>query len=247
MYLLHISLWVAFLGGALSLLPACGPALVPTFFALSFKNPSKLVFSTALFSLGFALVFLPFVLGVAALGDFLIFHRVWLFRGAGLFLILNAVWILFGGSFQFFRFSHRPKIQSLWSPLVLGLVMGLTSTACSAPIFGGVLAVASTAGMGGAFWLAVFFFLGMWVPLIVLAILIQRFGFVITRFFVYRVEMTVFSRQFSWTVSQILSGLIFFFLGVSLVFGLGGFVGDLPQKSGLLDWILRMNQRLLSN
>ncbi|MBL8030814.1 MAG: hypothetical protein JNK33_00600, partial [Candidatus Doudnabacteria bacterium] len=94
--MVQVSFFAAFIAGGLSVLPACGPALLPAFFAYSFTQPRRLVLATVLFAGSFGLVFIPFGLGVAWLANFLVTGHVVLTRAVGGVLLIFAFGSLAG-------------------------------------------------------------------------------------------------------------------------------------------------------
>ncbi len=83
-----VTFFAAFIGGALTLLPSCGPLLLPAFFAYSFKEKRSLISATAFFGLGFALVFIPFGFGARFIASILL-------QRAAVNDVLGAILIVF--------------------------------------------------------------------------------------------------------------------------------------------------------
>ena len=67
-YLQNISFLVAFIGGILSFLLPCTLAILPAFFAYTFREKKNITKMTSIFFLGFSLVFILFGILAAALG-----------------------------------------------------------------------------------------------------------------------------------------------------------------------------------
>lgn len=167
----------AFLGGILSLLSPCSALLLPSFFAYAFDGVGKLARRTGVFYLGMAAVLVPLGAGVGAVGSLLTVHRATVTLIAGLVVIALGVFMAFGGGFNLGG-SGTPKVAAGtgWvNVAVLGAVYGLAGF-CSGPLLGAILTVALAGGSpvtGGA--LMAVYALGMAAPLLVLALLWERF------------------------------------------------------------------------
>lgn len=181
--LFDISYLAAFLGGVLTLLPSCGPFLLPAFFAISFKEKKHLVRATFLFFFGLLITFIPLGLGITALVQQVTKNLALIKFVSGIILIFFAVITFFGKNTNL-PLSHKlknkiskklhrsdtPKNTDALSILVFGMIFGVASGACTAPLFGAVLTVAVTLGVSLKSVLLLFMFaLGMIVPLLLIA------------------------------------------------------------------------------
>lgn len=176
--MVQVSFFAAFIAGGLSVLPACGPALLPAFFAYSFTQPRRLVLATVLFAGSFGLVFIPFGLGVAWLANFLVTGHVVLTRAVGGVLLIFAFGSLAGWTMPR-RVSTRmvTPTAGLWRVVVLGLTFGFTASSCIAPVLGAII----TTSIGAedpvnALVLLLWFLAGMFTPLLIISLCLQRFG-----------------------------------------------------------------------
>ena len=244
----ELSLTVAFLGGVLTLLPACGPALLPAFFGYTFASRQKLVLATIFFGLGFTAIFLPFSLGVRFFVDILLTSHTTLFTVVGWLLIIFGLLSLFNWGLAFFVNSPK-KISQPWQTFFLGITFGLTSSTCIAPIYGAIITLAGTSpGYWQAVFLVLAFVLGMIVPLLVLAYLFERYGFVRLGFLQKPViEFTFLGKPISIFLGNLLSGLIFISLGILFLNSSGSApLLSSAQSLGLVNLFSNLNDYLIN-
>ncbi|MFI7490480.1 cytochrome c biogenesis CcdA family protein [Micromonospora echinaurantiaca] len=204
----------ALLGGVLALLSPCSAMLLPAFFAYAFQHPRQLLARTGVFYLGLAAVLVPLGAGSSVVAGAFFQHRDTLILVAGWSIIALGVMQLAGKGFAFGpaqRLMGRITGESPLSVLALGAVYGLAGF-CSGPILGGILTVAATStrpATGGA--LLAVYALGMTAPLLLLALVWDRWRIGQRRW--------LRGRQFSLgrlrlhTTSTV-SGLLFVALGV---------------------------------
>ena len=106
-YLQNLTFFVAFLGGMISVLLPCTLAILPAFFAYTFKEKKEITKMTLVFFAGFSLIFV--ILGIAAsvLGQSLATLQVadtkaLVFIG-GIFLIIFGIMTGLGLGFNFIK------------------------------------------------------------------------------------------------------------------------------------------------
>lgn len=168
----------AFLGGLLSLLSPCSALLLPSFFAYAFDGVGKLVQRTAVFYLGMIAVLVPMGAGIGAIGSLLTIHRGTVTLIAGIVVIALGIFTALGGGFSVGGGSGRSATArgtGVLNVAVLGAVYGLAGF-CSGPLLGAILTVALAGGsavLGGV--LMAVYALGMAAPLLVLALLWEKF------------------------------------------------------------------------
>lgn len=215
----------AFLGGLAALFSPCAAMLLPSFFAYAFgSSRARLLGRTGLFYLGLLLTLVPLGLAAGALGAVLATHRSTIaIIGGGLLVVLGVLQVL-GINLAV------PGVRGRGGTGVVGVVaLGATyglAGACTGPLLGAVLTMAAVGGspLYGAVLLALFG-AGMVVPLLVLALLWDRFS----------LGERLKPREVRWgpvttTVWGLVAGVLFIALG--LLFLLTDATGAL---GGLLD------------
>ncbi|MEJ0021798.1 MAG: cytochrome c biogenesis protein CcdA [Candidatus Doudnabacteria bacterium] len=243
-----VSLTVAFLGGVLTLLPACGPALLPAFFGFVFTEKQKLVLATVFFGLGFALVFFPFSYGFNFLVHLLIYSREVLFGIIGWLLVIFGLLSLFNFYLPLYSGGIRP-VHKFWQTFFLGIIFGLTSSTCTAPIYGAILSLNSlSSGFVQVNLLLLSFMAGMIIPLLILAGLVEHYGLLNLSIFQKPVlRINVGHRIFSFFLGNLLAALVFIPLGFAFIVSKGGapFL-SFAQSTGILIKFETLNESLIT-
>jgi cytochrome c-type biogenesis protein len=139
----------------------------------------RAVAGTALFVVGFSLVFAIYGLAVGGLGQLLRAHTTGLTQVLGGLTILLG--LLFAGAFDRFTFAGRifrpsakPRAGLAGAPL-LGVMFGVGWSPCIGPTLAAVLALGLSSGTAarGAF-LAFVYGLGLGIPFLIVAVAFQR-------------------------------------------------------------------------
>lgn len=233
----------AFLGGAAALLSPCAALLLPAFFAYAFgRSRATLLGRTGLFYLGLLLTLVPLGLAAGALGGLLTVHRGTVAAVGGGVLILFGVITMLGIQLPIpgVKQGGRDPRGAL-GVILLGATYGLAG-ACTGPLLGAVLTMAALGGSPGygAMLLAVFG-AGMVVPLVMLALLWDRFRLG-RRWRAGPIRLGPFTT--SWV--GLLSGLLF--VGVGVLFlttdataALGGIL-DASDQFRLESWLAEVGR-----
>jgi cytochrome c-type biogenesis protein len=222
--ILRSSTLAAFLGGILALFaPCCIVSLLPTYMAAMLRVTHwRLAQLTGVFALGVAVVLLPVVLGIGALG--LLFnqaHREVFFLG-GVLMLGMAVATLMGKGWSLpMPMLRRPAIGGrIGGTFLLGIFSGIVSSCC-APVLSGVLVLSATAGSSlHIVAIGVAYVLGMVAPLFFAALLWDRLALGQRDIFRSRaVGVPIRGRIVSLRLTDIGAFIVFFAMG-SLMVGL---------------------------
>lgn len=206
-----------FVGGMLALLaPCCITVLLPAYFAATFRNVGTLLRMTFLFGAGIAVVILPIALGLAALGQMFSRYHTILFLVGGVFLLILGVMTLRGKGLElpFLRapaFEGRPGA----SVFALGVFSGAASSCCAPVLIGVLTLTALTSSFPGAMAVALAYVFGMVFPLLVLALLGDRFGWSASRLVRGKtLTLDVVGRRFAVHSTNLIGGVLFLGMGV---------------------------------
>jgi cytochrome c-type biogenesis protein len=134
------------------------------------------------FALGFSLMFIALGATASVLGRWMLEYREWLARIGGVLMVVFGLQLMGLIHIPFLDYTLRPKVQpnprlGYASSAVMGFVFGTGWTPCIGLVLGSVLTVAAYEGSlaRGVLLLAVYA-LGMSVPLLLLALFMDRIG-----------------------------------------------------------------------
>jgi cytochrome c-type biogenesis protein len=213
-----VGVFVAFAAGLLSFLSPCVLPLIPSYITfltgLSLEDAQRssrhAVLHSALFVLGFSLIFIALGFTATALGTLLLQHREWLSRAGGVLIIIFGLYLL--GVFNLGLLSRERRFHLADKPVgylgsvLVGIAFGAGWTPCLGPILGSILAItASAADYGRGLMLLSAYSLGLAVPFLLAALLLQRF---LTAFSRLKRTMLVVSR---------VSGAVLVIIGILMV------------------------------
>lgn len=246
-----ISSLIAFVGGALTIFAPCAAMLLPSFFAYAFSSTRVMLARTGVFSLGVVLALLPFGAFAGTFGHFLRDNSATVSFVAGAVVVALGLMQIFGFAFPVPQFasklmthtttartqatssengdSAQNTAPSAMGVFLLGLGYAFAGVGCSGPILGAVLTYGS---LQGSVWegvlLMVFYGLGMAAPVVLLALLWDSLK-VNQKAWLRPKPLQILGR---WTtVMNVVSGMIFIFLGTVLMFW-GGQLGNFSILSG---------------
>ena len=197
---LFAAIAISALAGLASFLSPCCLPLVPGYLAyvtgaagadITPQGPvaryrSAAVTGTALFILGFAVVFTSYGALFGAVGRSLLTHQAMLTRALGaltivLGLVYAGVLSAVPGFSRSFRPGYRPRVGVVGAPL-LGVMFGIGWTPCIGPTLAAVLTLATTTGTAGRGAILTFAYsLGLGIPFLLAALGISR-SFVVFAF-----------------------------------------------------------------
>ncbi len=186
--LLRLTFAVAFTAGLLSFLSPCVLPLIPSYVGfltgltleeLDVRRGTALVHALW-FVAGFSLIFVALGATASALGVLLLQSQVWLARVGGIVVVLFGLYLL--GVLRPGFLMRERKLQLARKPLgylgstFVGMTFGAAWTPCIGPILGAILtlAAAQASVAHGSVLLAVYS-LGLAIPFVATALLLDRF------------------------------------------------------------------------
>ena len=214
------SIAAAVIAGMIALFaPCCVSVMLPAYFAASFQNRRLMVAMTFLFSAGIATVIVPIALGASLVRRVLLDGHSAVYSVGGVMLLLLAAFTLAGGQIRLPSPGGRPTGREPAGVYALGLFSGVASSCC-APVLAGVIALSGITGSFlGALGLGLAYVFGMVAPLMVIALLWDRFDWKSSRLFRPR-HVTWRLGRFSRTISgtALASGVLLALMGVWTLF-----------------------------
>jgi cytochrome c-type biogenesis protein len=184
-----IGLAVAFTAGLFSFLSPCVLPLIPSYITfitglglddVQHARRAALVHGV-LFVLGFSLIFVALGAAATALGQVLLSQRTWISRVGGVMIILFGLYLL--GVLNIGLFARERRLHVADKPVgylgtvFVGIAFGAGWTPCIGPILGSILVYAASTGtqMSRSLTLLSAYSLGLAVPFLVSALLVERF------------------------------------------------------------------------
>lgn len=247
----------AYLAGVLAFLSPCSGAIIPAFFAYSFTNRGRLIEMTYVFYLGLATVFVPIGFATSLFSDLFIMNRTLFFQAGGAILILLGLVTIVGfapwaalSSRSAGHLTARAMLagnDETPRVYVMGLVFGLATSSCTAPIIGAIqlLALGSAFGTAEAILLFLVFALGIVTPLFALAVVGDRTKLI--RGGLFHARPLALPVVGATTTTRLLTGVVLIALGGAFIV----FDGTLALTEqyaawGLTDIYGELNDRLLA-
>jgi cytochrome c-type biogenesis protein len=189
----NLNVFIAFIAGILSVFSPCIIPVLPGFIAYlsglsvqhALENNSRrqILISTAIFALGFNLVFSMFGILVGSLSQFLLVNQLLLLQIGG--IIVMVFGILQSGlvKLEFLQREHRldgnvleKNLPHYLKSFLFGIIFALSWTPCFGPVIGGIITLAATTKtFGQSLLLFVFYALGFTLPLLLLSAFISHF------------------------------------------------------------------------
>ncbi len=241
---------LAFAGGVLALLAPCGALLLPGFFSYTFSTRrTTLVRMAGYYYAGLVTLFVPLGLGLTFLLKLIVFQRTPLFTAVGaLIIVLGAVTIIKPLSLPQFAIHQQgtPRTDALGIYL-LGLMSGLTTGTCTAPILGSILTLAaSSQTYFFASLLLLVYAGGMVATLLVLALLFQVVGRPFGRWWSHwQIRLPFGSHSVTIPGQQTVRGMLVMLVGIIFIWTQGSFgLEDTYVRFGLTDLAYRLNVML---
>ena len=186
---------ISFAAGLLSFLSPCVLPLIPSYVTfvtgLSLEDVQRsrriALVHSLLFVTGFTIIFLALGATATTLGRLMGYNREWVGRIGGVIVIVLGLYLL--GAFNFGFFARERRLHIANKPLgylgtvVVGMAFAAGWTPCIGPILGAVLTyTASSADLNRGLVLLLAYSLGLAVPFVLAALMIDRFMHLFTRY-----------------------------------------------------------------
>lgn len=190
-----LGITISFTAGLLSFLSPCVLPLIPSYVSfitgLSLDDIQRsrrvTLIHSLLFIAGFTIVFLALGATATVLGQLLVRHRDWVGRVGGVLVIVLGLYLL--GVFNIGAFARERRVHIANKPLgylgtlLVGMAFAAGWTPCIGPILGGVLTyTASSADLQRGLVLLLAYSLGLAVPFMLAALMIDRFVVLLQRY-----------------------------------------------------------------
>jgi cytochrome c-type biogenesis protein len=215
----NLTVVIAFFAGVVSFFSPCQLPLLPIYLGFLAGSATgedgrpvknKAIINSLNFVVGFSAVFI--LLGVLAswFSAFFSAHQILLQRGAGILIIIFGLHLAGVISPVLLRQERRvhytPGAAGPGTALLMGVAFAAGWTPCIGPVLGAILLY--TASTGGGISLLVAFSLGMALPFLLAALLVEQVGRWVDRFSVYMPHM------------QKILGFVLVLFGFAVFFGL---------------------------
>jgi cytochrome c-type biogenesis protein len=249
-YLKNLSFIVAFLAGILSILLPCSLAIMPAFFAYTFKEKREITKMTLSFFLGFMPVFIALGLIATFLGSSISMlqeNSRLLITIAGAFIVAFGLMTLFGKGFTFIKIRNKVKNDAL-GIFLFGIFFGIGWTACSGPILVGMLLIASVFNNYLYSTLLMFFYsLGIFVPLFLISFLFDRYDLSNNKFIKGKeFEFKAFNKKISIHSTNLISAVLLIAVGLVFIIYGGTFIVNNLGLGGLTYNIYSLQENIVS-
>ena len=221
-YLQNLSFFVAFIGGMISVLLPCTLAILPAFFAYTFKERKEITKMTLVFFAGFSMIFIVLGIFAAAIGETLtsiqILETKNLIFISGALLIVFGIMTILGKGFSFIKIDKKTG-HDIAGIFTFGILFGLGWSACLGPVLAGILLIAST--FHNYFYSAAllfFYSLGLFVPLFLISILFDKYNLTQKAWVKGKeFEVRIFGKIFFMHTTKIIAGILLIASGLIFI------------------------------
>ena len=174
---LKVTLLIAFLGGMLSMLSPCLLPILPAFFAYAFREKKEMAKMALVFFLGFSVIFISYGIASSIFGNYILDYGVQFAPIGGILLIILGIMALAGRGFGgFVKMKGAEGKKDTLGIFIGGMALALGWTPCVGPTLSGILIASAVYPVPYAALMLFVYSLGIFVPLILLALLYDRFN-----------------------------------------------------------------------
>lgn len=220
-FALKISFFIAFLAGMLGILSPCILPFLPAYFSYTFKEKRNITKMTAVFFLGFSLVFVTMGAIAGFIGEQVLvtMQKSWLVAIAGIFMIILGIITLHGKNVCSYLNMHNRFKNDIPGVFLFGMFFAVGWTACLGPILAGILGIGAILGNIWQSALLLFFYsLGNLVPLFTLSMLYDRFNLSESKIMQGKIlEFSIAGKRYCIHSTSLISGLLLIAFGITLL------------------------------
>lgn len=183
-----ISLTAAFIGGMVALFaPCCITFLFPSYLGTIFKEKSRVVFLTLIFTLGLASILVPVAVGFRFIVSFFNDYHTTIYLLGALFMFLVGLMTLFDIKLMLpvpHRLMPQAKDTNVVSTYLLGVFSGITSSCCAPVLFAAITLTTLSPTLLTSLVVSLVYVLGIVFPLFFLSLFYEK----ITNQYLYNVK-----------------------------------------------------------
>ncbi len=250
---LSINFLIAFIAGLISITSPCGFAILPTYFAVAFKDRKKAMVMAAAFSVGMLAAFAIFGVVAGFVGDFLNEYKIEFATISGYLLVLFGIMVLLNSGFSIFNFKmDNSSRKGFFGIAILGFLFGTAWTPCVGPILIGILVLAANTQsvLMGTLSL-IFYGLGVVVPLLLLAYFSDKHDWAGKKFFRGKIfAFDFFGKRIEIHSYNLIGGVLLITLGILVVLYKGTFFFQTTMVE-YIPWTMNfwgyVNERMLES
>lgn len=219
-----ITIFVALLAGMLSFLAPCTLAIIPAYFAATFKEKGKALPMTLAFFLGFTLMFIILGIIASAIGQTfgsLQLKYDYLVIFAGIALVILGIMSIFNKGFLLVKTNINIRKQTFFGVFLTGVLFSFGWSACVGPILSGILLIASLVSYAKAALLMLFYAIGNFIPFIVLSLLIDKYSLLDNKWVSGKeLKLSLLGKEHTFHTTTLISGILLIAIGtLFLVYG----------------------------
>ncbi len=224
-YSSNLTLVIAFLAGILTILTPCSLAILPAFFAYTFREKKEITKMTLTFFAGFTPVFVAFGITATLFGKSISLFREnsrFFVALAGFLIIFLGIMALFGKGFSGIKLRRESlKNKGMSGIFFFGVLFALGFSACMGPILVGILLIASVFNSYLYAGVLMFFYsFGLFVPLFLISMFFDKYNF---PGYVSRIN-----KKLGFSVANVLSSIFLISIGmVFIIYGNTSITGSL--------------------